>query len=321
MKNAILLCLFCLSLGIVAMQAAPTNASRFGFYWRNDTLPYDTEFSYFYDVAVYPDGIFADCAPHSFAYVTAQNKHIGYDGITYGVELVLQYGYGVNNFDSVKRVWLESHDDARFLDPWIDIDADGEDYWEMSNLEANGYFTTEQDTDGDTLQFLRVQQQTIFISETSSPVTSTWENRFFFYNFVTDTWDMKMKNSFAILANRQAVRNATYEQGSGIWAGILETDGDEVGPPDFGRPPVRKVVYRNRWIRVVDNGVTSTPNLTLTNNGWSAPDPASYHLFYLSEPVFSEYGAGTESVDRRTFQVIGKPVQRLKNQKKRGSNC
>jgi hypothetical protein len=208
---------------------------------------------------------------------------------------------GVNNLNAIKRVWVESHDDpTRFTSWWIDSDADGSDYWEMSTLEAGGYFSAEPDTDSDILQFLRVQEQTIFISETTSPPTSTWENRFYFYNFNSDEWVLKMQNSFTVPASRQAVRDATYQQGSGIWAGILETEGDEGGPPDYGKPPVKKIVYRNRWVRVVDGGVTSTPDLDASNNWWIEPQSPYYHLFYRSQPVYSEFGAGSE-----TYQPCG----------------
>jgi hypothetical protein len=101
MKKALLLGIVGLVLGIATSQAAPDNAARFGYYWLSNTLPYDTEFSYFYDVAVYPDGVFADCDAHSFVYVTAQNKHIGYGNTTYGVEAVMQYGFGVLIFRAI----------------------------------------------------------------------------------------------------------------------------------------------------------------------------------------------------------------------------
>ena len=271
---------------------ATNNIARFGYYWMDNTLPYDSEFSYYYDVAVYPDGVFSDTAEHYFAYITAQNKHIIYDGVPYSVEVALQYGYNVNNINSIKRVWMNDFDDgSRFSSWWIDSDADGVDYWELSTLDANGYLGVEEDTLGDVIKFLRVQAQTIFISETTSPIQSTWENRFYFYNFTTNQRQLKVKDSFTIPANRQAVRNSTYSTGSGIWAGILETEGDEGGPPDFGKPPIKKMVYKNRWVKIVDQGVTSTPNLDSTNNWWIEPQ-SPYQLFYRSQPIYSEFVAG-----------------------------
>lgn len=271
-------------------------AARFGYYWRSNTLPYDTEFSYFFDVAVYPYGLFADCEEHSWAYVTAQNKHIVYGGVPYSVELVLQYGYWASNITSIKRVWMNDFDDpSRFSSWWIDSDADGVDFWDLSTLHANGYLTAEPDAEGDILQFLRVQAQTIFVSETTSPMQSSWENRFYFYNFSTNQWELKVKSTFTIPASRQAVRDATYQTGGGIWAGILETEGDDGGGPDYGKPPVRKVVYKNRWIRVVDQGSLSTPDLDDSNNWWIQPQ-SPYQLFYRSLPVYSEFAAGNEIV-------------------------
>jgi hypothetical protein len=230
-----------------------SNTANFGFYWKDNTFPYDTEFSYFYDVAVYPEGVFADENEHWFAYVTAQNKHIIYDSIPYSVELVLQYGYGTNNAQSIKRVWMYNfRDPNRFTNPWIDLDADGSDFWELSTLDTNGYLVTERNGLGQYLKFLEVQAQTIFISETANPVQSVWENRFYFFNFKTFQWDKKVSNSFVIPASREAVRIATYSTGGGIWAGILETDGDPSGL-DQGKPPVKNIVYKNRSVRVVDH--------------------------------------------------------------------
>ena len=272
------------------------NVARFGYYWTSSTLPYDTEFSYFYDVAVYPDGIFADCEEHSWVYAIAQNKHIVYDGVPYSVEPVLQYGYWASNITSVKRVWMSGFDDpSRYTSWWIDSDADGDNFWELSTLDANGYLIAEPDAEGDILQFLRVQAQTIFVSETTSPIHSTWENRFYFYNFSINQWQLKVESSFTIPASRQAVRDATYQTGSGIWAGILETEGDEGGPPDYGKPAVRKIVYKNRWIRVVDQGFTSTPDLDASNNWWIEPQ-SPYQLYYRSQPVYSEFAAGNDII-------------------------
>jgi len=45
-----------------------------GLYWRDGTLPYDTRFSYSYDVIVHPEGAFAGTRFDSFAYVTAQDS-------------------------------------------------------------------------------------------------------------------------------------------------------------------------------------------------------------------------------------------------------
>lgn len=296
MRKLTLSALIGLVLLFAVSQVALSSAARFGYYWKNNTLAYDTEFSYFFDVAVYPGGVFADCEEHSWAYITAQNKHILYDGVPYGVEVVLQYGYGADNIGSIKRVWMNDFDDpSRFTSWWIDSDADGIDFWELSTLDANGYLVTEPDAEGDVLEFLRVQAQTIFVSETSNPIQSTWENRFYFYNFSTNQWNLKVKNSFTIPASRQAVRDATYLTGSGIWAGILETEGDEGGPPDYGKPPVKKIVYKNRWIRVVDQGVTSTPNLDASNNWWIEPQ-SPYQLFYRSQPIYSGFAAGSEII-------------------------
>jgi hypothetical protein len=200
-----------------------SNGTDFGFYWTNNTLPYDTEFSYFYDVSVYPEGGFADENPHYFAYVTAQNKHIVYNSVPYSVELVIQYGFNADNAHSVKRVCATYNDPTRFTDGWIDTDADGINYWELSTLDNEGYLVTEQDGHGEFLKFLEVQAQTIFISESTNPVQSVWQNRFYFFNFVTQRWDNKVWNTFIIPASRQAVRNATFATGGGIWAGILET--------------------------------------------------------------------------------------------------
>ena len=274
---------------------ATNSIARFGYYWVDNTLPYDSEFSYYFDVAVYPDGVFADSAEHSWAYITAQNKHVIYDGVPYGVEVVLQYGYGVNNNNSIKRVWMNDFDDgSRFSSWWIDSDADGVDYWELSTLDANGYLGIDQDAQGDVFKFLRVQAQTIFISETTNPIQSTWENRFYFYSFTTNQWQLKVKNSFTLPANRQTVRNSTYLKGSGIWAGILETEGEEGGSPDFGKPPIKKIVYKNRWIKIVDQGITSTPNLDMSNNWWIEPQ-SPYQLFYRSQPVYSEFVSGSDN--------------------------
>ncbi len=59
-----------------AAPAGAVNTARFGYYWKSNTLPYLTRFAYTYDVAVHPEGVFADGAKHTFAYVTAENKHI-----------------------------------------------------------------------------------------------------------------------------------------------------------------------------------------------------------------------------------------------------
>src|SRR5581483_2379337 len=248
-----------------SVQAGGAN---FGYFWDDNSFPYDTEFSYYYDVSVYPDGVFADDNQHSYAYVTAQNKHIVYNGIPYSVELVCQYGYYTNNAEGVKRIWMYNFlDPARFSNPWIDSDADGVDFWEMSNLESNGYLVTEKDGHGEYLEFLEVQAQTIFINETTSPVASTWENRFYFYNFLKGTWDKKVSNSFTIPASREAVRLATYATGGAIWAGVLETE-QTVGTLDNGKPPVKNIVYRNRSVKVVDHGGTVSTTVRLGDNGF-----------------------------------------------------
>ncbi len=276
-------------------QAAPSSAARFGYYWQDRSLYYDTEFSYFFDVSVYPAGIFADQDLHSWAYVTAQNKHIVYGGVPYSVEVVLQYGYYTDNASSIKRVWMNDYDDpTRFINPWIDSDADGIDYWDLSTLKQGGYLHYAEDMDGDLLLFLRVQAQTIFISESTMPVESTWQNRFYFYNFSMQRWDLKVQNSFTIPASRDAVREATYQTGSGIWAAILETESDGAGGPDNGKPPVRKIVYQNRWLRVIDQGSTSYPDLNADNQNWIAP-AAPYALFFRSQPDFLTFGAGSKS--------------------------
>lgn len=276
-------------------NAVTRSAARFGYFWQDDSLYYDTEFSYFFDVSVYPTGIYSDEDTHSWAYVTAQNKHITYAGISYSVEVVLQYGYYNNNSNSIKRVWMNDYDDpSRFTNSWIDSDADGIDYWELSTLKQCGYLQYAQDAQGDLLEFLRVQAQTIFISESTFPVETTWENRFYFYNFSLDRWDLKVKNTFTIPASRIAVRESTFQTGSGIWAAILETDNDGVGEPDNGQPPVRKIVYQNRWLRVVDQGQTTYPNLNADNQNWISPS-APYELFFRSQPNFSAFGAGSKS--------------------------
>lgn len=294
-----------------ASPAAPNSAARFGYYWMDNTLPYDSEFSYFFDVGVYPDGVFVDGAEHSWAYITAQNKHIIYDGVPYSVEVVLQYGYGVNNSDSIKRVWMNDFDDpSRFTSWWIDSDADGEDFWELSTLDVNGYLNKEQDMQGDVLNFLRVQAQTILVSETAIPNETTWENRFFFYNFNANQWELKAKNSFTIPADRQAVRDSTFVTGSGIWSAILETEDDGSGLPDNGTPPVKKIVYKNRWIKTVDQGIKSTVNLDESNNWWIEPQ-SPYQLFYRSQPVYSEFAAGTVATTIpfiEFLQIVIKPV-------------
>jgi hypothetical protein len=268
-----------------------SNGTDFGFYWKDNTLPYDTEFSYFYDVAVYPEGGFADENPHYFAYVTAQNKHIIYNSVPYSVELVIQYGLGTDNAHSFKRVWATYYNDpARFTDWWIDTDADGIDYWELATLDGEGYLVTEQDGHGEFLRFLEVQAQTIFISESTNPVRSVWQNRFYFFNFITQHWDMKVWNSFTIPASREAVRDATFATGGAIWAGILETLQQD-GTMDNGRPPVKNMVYKNRSIRVVDHGVTVTPTLTSSYNGFVVP-ASPYQLLYSSPNTTVEYVAG-----------------------------
>jgi hypothetical protein len=283
--------------------ASNGNNARFGYYWRNNTLPYDTELSYFFDVSVYPEGIFADCSAHDFAYVTAVNKHIVYNSVPYGVELVLQYGFYADNAHSVKRVWVQDHDDPlRFASWWISNDADGADYWELSTLANAGYLGASADAAGDELQFLRVLEQTVFVSESPDPAQSTWANKFYFYDFASGQWELKMTNTFVIPASREDVRSSTHAAGSNTWAGILETFKPGGGTFDANGPPVKKVVYRNRSVRVVDRGVATTPALDDSNNAWFELEPGAYQTFYRSQPVYSEYAAGGEDA---TAQCAG----------------
>lgn len=125
------------------LGAAPTvrasNTVRMGFFWKDRTLPYDARFAYRYDVAVYPDGGFADEGQHSFAYVTAQNKHLYWppDGgggcdpaVTrpYGVEVVIAY-FGRNGSAGAQEFWLAGLDFSQFSSRWVAPDADYPNGW------------------------------------------------------------------------------------------------------------------------------------------------------------------------------------------------
>lgn len=275
-----------------------SSTAPLGCYWKDNTLPYDTEFSYFFDVAAYPEGIFEDNRAHSFAYVTAQNKHVTYGGVAYSVEAVLQYGYNANNRNSIKRLWVHYYQDpARFIQPWIDSDADGVDYWDLSTLDAKGYLAIQSDGYGDHLKFLRIQEQTLFIAETTSPVRSTWQIRFYFFNFKKNRWDKKMQNTFVLPASREAVRNSTLATGGGIWAGILEVEGLPTGL-DKGYPPVKNIVYKNRYAKVVDHGITRMVSLDKSNNNWIDPN-SNYQVLYLSPGDYTEFVAGYNNVTPR----------------------
>ncbi|HSF32335.1 MAG TPA: hypothetical protein VLK82_17925 [Candidatus Tectomicrobia bacterium] len=148
-----LVCAFTLGI-LVFWEAFPAsaNVARFGYYWKDRTLPYTKEFSYDFDVAVYPDGVFADADVHSWAYITSQHKHIVYNGVPYSVEAVVQYGFFTDNANAIKRFWVAGIDDStRFISWWLDDDADGHDYWELSTLQNNGYLFRQTDPDGDEL--------------------------------------------------------------------------------------------------------------------------------------------------------------------------
>lgn len=272
-----------------------------GWWWKDGSLPYDTEFSYFFDVAVYPEGIFLDTKSHRYAYVTGQNKHITFNRIPYGVEAVISYRGSNNQLDAI--LWPCPYAAKRFLNHWIDSDAsppapnsppdsEAPQYWKLSTLERAGYLTKQNDGIGDALKFLRIQEQTIFISESQNPVRSTWENRFYLYNFRTQQWDKKLVNTFVLPASREEVRDSTFNTGSGIWSGMLEVGGQrDPNDPDHGTPPVKDIVYMNRSIKVIDHGSTFVGTPDASMNNWVEPH-FPYKLLYKSTPNNDQYVLG-----------------------------
>jgi hypothetical protein len=96
------------------------------------------------------------------------------------------------------------------------------------------------------------------------------------------------RNTFTVPASRGAVRDSTYRVGDGIWSGILETYGDEVGPPEYGQVPVKRVIYRNRSVTITDRGQTYSPQLDDSNQNWRCC--GGYLIFYRSGTEFG--GAG-----------------------------
>ena len=286
-----------LLIGTIFLLAVPLEgicgSADGGFWWKSNTLPYDTKFSYFFDVAVYPQGIFLDDQSHCFTYVTAENKHVKYNGIPYGVETVTAY---YNNNENGGFVLLWNYDDTnRFTNAWIDGDSDVKGGWTLSELGTEGYLTMETNGGGTVQNFLRVQEQTVFISETNSPVQSTWENRYYFYNFSSHRWDEKMQDTFIIPASRAAVRTATYQTGGGEWAGILETSGN-ANDVDHGTPPIKEACYQNRSVEVVDQGITNSSPINSSINDWEAAVPP-YELLYLSQTNYDQFVLGWDGAD------------------------
>ncbi|HSF32334.1 MAG TPA: hypothetical protein VLK82_17920 [Candidatus Tectomicrobia bacterium] len=134
--------------------------------------------------------------------------------------------------------------------------------------------------------------QTVLVSELKNPVQTSWENRVYLYNPEQRKWHVKARNQFLLDASSSAVRQSTYEAGSGIWSSMLETDDDTAGPPDSGRPPVKKIVFMNRSIRIKGGEKGKPPTLNETNNTWV--DSGDYTVYYRSTPVFQEFAAGSE---------------------------
>ena len=295
----------CVSGLLAQSSTAHANTARFGYFWKDNTLPYDTRFTYQFDVAAYPNGVFSDPYSHSFAYIPSQPKHVVYNGIPYGVELVLQYGYDKSNADSIKRVWLSGLNDlSRFTSPWISSDASGSDFFELSTLDSQGYLDPEHERSNRTIKFLRARQEVVFVSGSSS--SSTWQNRILFYNWRTGSWKLKAMNTFTVPASREVVRKATYEVGDGVWSGILETNGDHVGPPDYGQVPVKRIIYRNRSVTITDRSQTYSPQLDSSNQNWICC--GGYKIFYRTGTEFGGAGGWGYHLDSQWVAPTGTVV-------------
>jgi hypothetical protein len=287
------------SLALAAPPAGADNIARLGYYWKNNSLPYSARFAYTYDVAVHPEGVFADEAKHSFVYVTAENKHILWNTIPYGVEAVIRYGYDTDNRHAAKQLWIaQLNDSARFTSWHIASDADERNSWlgpswNLSSLQRHGYFAVEADASGQYLDFLRIRQETVAVGADAAN-RSTWENRILVYNFTHARWDLKASNRFTVPASRSQVRSYTKARGSGIWAGILEIYADS--DPRSDRPPVKKLVYMNRSVQIGDGerpGVRlRSVRLDASDNNWVSPR-SPYTIFSRSTPVFTEWEGGS----------------------------
>lgn len=297
-------------------EPASANVAREGYYWRDNTLPYDSRFAYSYDVIVHPEGGFADDGSHSFAYITAQNKHPYWDETPYGVEAVIAY-FGSNA--GSKEFWIAWLDAPRFESEYVSPDADYPSgflgpHWNLSTLQGEGYMTIGTDGEGQLQRFLRVREETLCLSSSAS--SSTWANRVYLYNFSQGQWQLKGENHFTLPASAEQVRNYSATRGGGIWAGILETFGDGDGQTD-PRPALKTFGYRNRHVEITDHGSTYSPALNGGTDSWDYD--GAYRSLYRSAGDDSEWigaspglkrivGRLTNSDDRSTLAVDGMPI-------------
>jgi len=279
---------------------------------------------------VYPQGGFADNEQHSFAYVTALNKHAAWpkngdtsrcgDKTTYGVEAVIAY-FGRNGPQGQQEFWLAFLDGSQFSSRWIAPDADQPNgflgpHWRLETLERGGYVRLERDAQGQVMPFLRVLQETVLLS--STPSSSRWANRIWLYNHGGGRWDLKGQNTFDPPGSSQAVRDYTWScSGGGIWSGILETYSDGEGNPD-PRPAVRKVVYKDRVAEVTDRGSSYRSNLAIDSSFGGPSD--GYRVYEgPSTGRYDQFSGGSASLrhavarldngdDRQSLTVNGWPV-------------
>jgi hypothetical protein len=298
----------------VVAAPAPATTARVGFYWKNQTIPYDTRMAYRYAVAVHPQGGFSDDHDHSFAYITAQNKHVIWpkNGDTshcgevtpYGLEAIIAY-FGRNGPQGSHEFWVAWLDAPQFTSHWSSADADYPNgflgpHWKLSTLEPD-YIRVERDTEGQLMPFLRVMQETVLLS--SSATASRWANRIYLYNHTLGHWDEKAESTFEPPGSSDSVRHFTWEcGGGGIWAGILETYADGDGQFD-PRPAVKKVVYKDRAATITDRGVTYDSDLSIDS---SFTGPSDGYRLYVGPATgrFDEFSAGPNSLRQTAARLF-----------------
>jgi PKD repeat protein len=302
-----------LSTSFVMLSPAVAHAStaRAGFYWNDGALPYDSSLTYTYDVAVHPEGAFSDSADHGFAYVTAQLKHVFWHdsqnaAVPYGIETVIAY-FGDNS--GAKEYWLaDLADPNRFSSVYVAPDCDSPHgflgpHWKLSTLQGEGYMNIRPDATGQQQRWLRVRKQSVLIS--SQAGQSIWENREYLYDFATGTWDLKGSNRMTLSGDAAQVRDYTAARGGGIWAGILETDGNSA-------PPMKKMGYANRSLDVTDHGTTRHLVPGSAEEHWNGLDSANYDLLYKSSGDDAEWDIGVKGLHDVSAQLAnGDDIQHV----------